>query len=1131
MGGSASGPLDDSKCAYIRGRTEAVIKNFSPHYRRQYAVAFCKHVQNELEQHRDSQSQFLKTKPRVEAGTVLYETEVLHFAEDLKKWKDRYVVIKNDYTVDCFETKEAYQKGLSPKYHILPAGGKVLTSEEDYNLLSDKHFPDPVGSNEKEVAQAFVQLPKEFPVYLWQPYFRHSYYCFPEPEAQKQFSAVLNDCVRHSNHDFLKQTTYEVEAFLEAIQFFRQEKGHYGTWEMITGNEKQILSNLVMEELLPNLQTMILPKMKGKRNDRKRAWFGIVEETYGLVQQQVSEGLSTLKEECRDFAKTLEGTIRSDMDQILNSKNFLAGKIKAIVSEPAQKCCTENIQPFLTSILEELMGPVSSGFTEVRSLFDKEVNEIIQNFQKTNDITKLKENVDQLMSLPFNSVKMEPCYLKVNLLQELLQDLKSRFKVYHVDFVVQRTQNFMQELMENAVYTFEQLFSPSRQADSAKVATTIEKVKLRVLKQYDYDSSTVRKKIFQEALIQITLPTMQKTLASTCKPELQKYEQFIFADYTSVIQVENVYEEILYQTLLEETLKVIKEAAVLKKHNLFEDNLNLPCESVSSLTDLKTPSGSAQTTPAKKPSTTRAEMSDTETPSDETLIVTEKISWEKDRGDGKSSVKEAVVSVSVADIRASASEKVIITDIREKQDSPPYTPKKQEAAEGKITSQDEDTEKAQFVQTPEKELKTQQGAVEEKVTSETETTAKEDFGASTVQQTELKVHEGAMEKTVTSQPEKATEAELAGGTEKESEVEEEAAEVNLTSPHDNVAEAEILGSAGKKSLVEEGIVEELPQSENAVGFGEDSEKESKNQAEITEERVTSQNENTLKGGFGDKTEKESKSEEKSVKPPDDVNEIRSLLMVTVELPADTPCENIKEIYECETLKLQEHDNGKNETSKIIAAESQASQMMNKDAECVEIQGDHLSPSSSGTDGANLVNVSERACNMAQAEWLVEISDTPQEVKTEMAMDHSLWYTGTGSCESDRLQPEEHTENLCEDKRLDVEEGGARNSYAVPVEAGTESFSPNPAESPDKTQVPILKTQDPRPEPTDVPAPSMLEQGGVSAVQVTGDAQSGEGEGKPADESSSHAEIKSSEGREIFTEESRKDSSVQQNSEE
>lgn len=37
--------------------------------------------------------------------------------------------------------------------------------------------------------------------------------------------------------------------------------------------------------------------------------------------------------------------------------------------------------------------------------------------------------------------------------------------------------------------------------------------------------------------------------------ELQKYEQFIFADHTNMIHVENVYEEILHQSLLDETLK------------------------------------------------------------------------------------------------------------------------------------------------------------------------------------------------------------------------------------------------------------------------------------------------------------------------------------------------------------------------------------------------------------------------------------------------------------------------------------------------------------------------------------------------------------------------------------------------
>ncbi|KFZ54311.1 Protein Niban, partial [Podiceps cristatus] len=920
--------------------------------------------------------------------------------------------------------------------------------------------------------------------------------------------------------DFLKQTTYEVEAFLEAIQFFRQEKGHYGMWEMITGNEKEILSNLVMEELLPNLQTMILPKMKGKRNDRKRVWFGIVEETYSLVQQQVSEGLSTLKEECRDFAKTLEGTVRSDMDQILNSKNFLAGKIKATLSEPAQKCCTENIQPFLTSILEELMGPVSSGFTEVRSLFEKEVNEIIQDFQKTNDIMKVKENVDQLMNLPFNSVKMEPCYLKVNLLQELLQDLKSRFKVYHIDFVIQRTQNFMQELMENAVYTFEQLFSPSCQADSAKVATTIEKVKLRVLKQYDYDSSTIRKKIFQEALVQITLPTMQKTLASTCKPELQKYEQFIFADYTSVIQVENVYEEILYQTLLGEALKVIKEAAIMKKHNLFEDNLNLPCESVSSLTDLKTPSGSAQTTPAKKPSTARAETSDTETQSDETLVVTEKIIWEKAADDRKSSDKEAVTSVNVAGDQASKSEEMIVTDIGETQESLPATLINQEVTEEKCTLEKEDTVLAEFVVRTEKALKTQEEAVEEKVAPETETAVK-DFGASPKEA--LKVDEGAVEEKLTSVSQTATDAAFVGGTAKESKAQEEVAEIKLTSPPDNAAEAEILGNTEKKIKVEKEIMEDLSQSENAVGTGfeEDSKKENNEQGASTETRVISQDKNTGKGEFGDNPEEESKAEEESCKSPDDVNEIRSLLMVTVEIPADTPAENIEGICEGEILKLQDHNKGNNELSKTAAAEIQVSQvMMNKDAaESMEFKEHEPSSSSLGTDGTDLENVSKGACSMAQAEWPVERSGMPQEAKAELEIKQSVWYTGVGSCEGDRLQPEEHPENASEGTKLDGEEGGAGNSHSVPVELGTERLFYNPTENADTTQVPILDTENPRAGLLDVPVSSVPEQGKVS----TGDTEAGKCEGKPEDESSSHMEIKSTEVKDIFTEENRENS--------
>lgn len=43
-------------------------------------------------------------------------------------------------------------------------------------------------------------MPREFPVYLWQPFLRHGYFCFHEAAEQKKFSALLNDCIRHLNH-------------------------------------------------------------------------------------------------------------------------------------------------------------------------------------------------------------------------------------------------------------------------------------------------------------------------------------------------------------------------------------------------------------------------------------------------------------------------------------------------------------------------------------------------------------------------------------------------------------------------------------------------------------------------------------------------------------------------------------------------------------------------------------------------------------------------------------------------------------------------------------------------------------------------------------------------------------------
>ncbi|XP_062872662.1 protein Niban 1 [Trichomycterus rosablanca] len=594
MGSSTSSLLDEAKCNYIRGRTEAELNNFSPHYRRQHCVAFFSKLRDEVEQQQTVHTQLLKQKDPPQASELIYKEKVLHF-DDSRKWKERFVVVRADYSLELHDSQETFTKGLPARHSLQLSGGTVLTSQEKYCALVDKAFPD-LNSSKEEAASPPLSVPGPFAVYLRLPYTRDVYFSFQEEDQQIRFVSILSDCVRHQNHDCLRTSACEAQAFLKAIYFYRQEKGHYESWEMLVGNDCQVMANLVMEELLPSLQTELLPRLKGKKADRKRVWFTTVKVAYELVQEQLSDGLRKLKEECSEAVKQQEALIRSDMDQIINSCNFLQTKLQGLVSDPALKFCSESVSPYLASILEELMGPVSSGFEAVRQRLEGELSRICKDFQSGGTLEGLTKALEDI-----SHTQLEDCYQRVSVLKEQLHELRTRFRFSNSTLVVHNTQSHMQQLMENAVYTFEMLLQSAVKDRPEELGSVMEKAKLRVLKQYDYDSSTIRKKIFQEALVDITLPAIRRNLAPSCKTELQNFEQYIFADYTNFIQVENVYEDILLNILNAEVNKVVKEAATLKKHNLFVDSTELQCVSQSSLSDSRTPPQTSQSSLTRAP--------------------------------------------------------------------------------------------------------------------------------------------------------------------------------------------------------------------------------------------------------------------------------------------------------------------------------------------------------------------------------------------------------------------------------------------------------------------------------------------------------------------------------------------------
>nr|XP_046246975.1 protein Niban 1a isoform X2 [Scatophagus argus] len=589
MGISASSLLDETKANYIKDRAEAELKEFSPYYRKQFSVARFSQVEDDLEQHKEQITQLLIQKEAPEEAEVLYEEGVFYF-DDTRKWRERYVVVRANYSLECHDSLESFVKGVPPRQKLLPTGGAVLTTEEKYMSMVDKCFPDDTNVKE-DFAPPLSGMPGQFPVYLRLPYRRDSYFCFRQQAKQEAFLSMLSDCIRHQNQDFLKKTTCEVQAFLKAIQLYRQDRDQFEAWDMLIGSDVRVMGNLVMEQLLPSLEKDMLPRLKAKKTEKKRVWFATLEAAYILVQEHLLEGLSELKEACRASARQQEVLIHSDMDQIVESRRQLEEKVRAKVSEPAEKLCSERVQPYLASVLEELMQPISSGFQEGRQLSQSLMDQVCQDILPQGNDEQLKRALAD-MARP----NLLSCYQKIGTLQDKVQQLQDRFGFSNITGVIHSAQIDLQQLIENAAYTFKQLLYKAIQDNPENAGSAIEKAELRVLKQYDYDSSTVRKRISQEALVAITLPFIKKNLAPICKTELQGLDQFIDADHSNFIHIENVYESILLQTLDKEVTKVVKEAASLQKYNLFTDSRDLLSQ--SSHSSLSSPSVSTPSSPA-----------------------------------------------------------------------------------------------------------------------------------------------------------------------------------------------------------------------------------------------------------------------------------------------------------------------------------------------------------------------------------------------------------------------------------------------------------------------------------------------------------------------------------------------------
>ncbi|XP_055017460.1 protein Niban 2b [Boleophthalmus pectinirostris] len=451
MGDVISSHLDEAKREIITARTAEVMGELGRLYEQQYPVALFNKVRFDIEGGGGPQPQLLHRKIPLENKSI-FSGSIFQFQEDNKKWRNRFLLVPDCYNINVYESKSSHDKHGQPKGTINCAGYKVLTSMEQYLELISNSLPEgnvnedssSPGVKAKVGSSPFLKCPSEFPLVLWHPYAKHHYFCVTTEKEHQKWHAVLQDCVRHANDGLSEENKVQTPAFTDAVRLYRQAKGHYGTWEMMCGQPAQILSNLVMEVLQPELRDQISPRLKGKLHDRQRNWMLISDAVYSLVQSQCQAQYETLVQRCEAGQPAIEASIRTDMDQIITSKEYVTNKIRVVAQPKAEKLLKVSIEPYISSILDALMEPTSRGFSEVREVFFRELVDMSKNTVNNGTKETVAQHMEKISMLAFHPVKMQSCYEKVEALS--LEGLQQRFDVSSPNVFVQRAQILMREV-------------------------------------------------------------------------------------------------------------------------------------------------------------------------------------------------------------------------------------------------------------------------------------------------------------------------------------------------------------------------------------------------------------------------------------------------------------------------------------------------------------------------------------------------------------------------------------------------------------------------------------------------------------------------------------------------------------
>ncbi|XP_036884718.1 protein Niban 3 isoform X7 [Sturnira hondurensis] len=560
MGGRPSSPLDKRQQQHLRGQVDALMKNFLPQYRVQLAASVLRQISRELVPQELAGCQLLHSKklPRVRE----HRGPLIQLQGHPPQWQPIFCVLRGDGRLEWFSHKEEYEHGGRPLGSAALTGYTVLTSQREYLHLLDTLCPDSPGDQTQEEPDPLLEMPVNFPLFLQHPFRRHLCFSAATGEMQRAWRLALQGGIRLRGTVLQRSQAPAAHAFLDAIRLYRQHKGHFCHDDMTLGSDAEVLTAVLMRELLQVLQAQTQAGLRGTGRARARAWTELLDAVYAAVLAGASAGLRAFQPEKDELLAALDRTIRPDVDHLLSLRGRVSIKLLAEVQGPLESCLRRKVDAQLPRLTQTLLNTVEAALAAVQTLLVQGMDRLSRHLRGSPSSTRLRKEVYSFGEMPWDPELMQTCYREAERSRGRLGQLVAAFGFSGVRSLVFGAQDLSQQLMADAVATFLQLADQclTTALDCIQAAQQLEKVRGRVLKKFQSDSSSAQRRFVRGWQICIFLPFVLSQLEPSCKAELREFEGEVLAVGSPALTIEGIYEDVIRGALLQRIDRELKKA-------------------------------------------------------------------------------------------------------------------------------------------------------------------------------------------------------------------------------------------------------------------------------------------------------------------------------------------------------------------------------------------------------------------------------------------------------------------------------------------------------------------------------------------------------------------------------------------